>query len=1169
MFGVNFFKYSAITTAVIGLLSCVGHVQAGLLELSDRPLFLDASKVPPNILFLVDDSGSMDWEVLTKDADHDGRFTGSQRDGSSPSSSGNVKHRDSNDNGTSNCSFGQNGQDFYGYIYGVEFESNTYHDDGNDCNTADDEVWRFRNNDFNQLYFDPDKIYKPWSGVDDNGQPFADMDIHNAKDNPYLSGSPTIDLTRHNSNWGGGTSRDESYREGGSLPDGFRYYTWIDNNGNGRFDNGEETEHLIRDADSETQTNFANWFSYHRSREYTAKAAYGQTIAELKGVRVGLATLHNHRNVNTKIKLMNEEVNSGNKKSILNKVYSIHSSNGTPLRQAMYNSGRYFECESNNGLFSDCPVFTADDGGACQQNFLIAMTDGFYNGSFSIPNGDSNTDIDGLGQWDGGAYADNYQNTLADILMHFYERDLHDDLNDYVPIIPGIDDARHQHVVTYTVAFGVNGTLVNNPPNNVDSFNWPNPFSSNRIQKIDDLRHAAYNGRGEFLSVNDPTRLSEALKGAIESIADRTSSSASVALNSGAQNGDSKVYQALYNTGDWSGQLLSYQIKEDGSIGSLLLDAGDILNTQHWNTNRKIVTYDPDRNKGIPFRWGKLSVEMKDMLHRNTDGVADGLGQHRLQYLRGRRDREGDPLYNFRTRNRVLGDLINSAPNFVGIPPSINGIGVGYASFREELEDRIPMVYIGGNDGMLHAFDANTGQERLAYIPSPVFNKLNHLTDPGYKHRFYVDGLVTVIDVYGQFGSNRCTGCWRSVLAGGLRSGGQGVYALDVTDPSTFSEGSAGASRFVLWEFTDHDDPDLGYTFSQPSIVKMSGERWAVVFGNGYNNTEDDGYQSLTGHAVLYILFIERGLDGTWIKGSDFIKIDTGVGTVDTPNGLASPGVVDIDGDWDADYIYAGDLHGNLWKFDVRSQDTNGWTKERLFVAKSPTFDRQPITVQPIVRSHPDPKRNGVMVYFGTGKYIEPSDHSTDIPKQTFYAIWDKGNDNPSSENRDLLEQTIITYGSSYRLTSQNEIDWDEHGGWFINLPTDGERLVSRPLLRGLNVLFSTNTPSAEACSFGGDSWLMVVDAASGGDPIHSFDLTNNSIVDEDDKVSIGSGDDEKKVAVSGKKFLGTKISGPVTLHSGLIGLDHTFTGGSNGNIDSNISRNDNKSGRMAWRQDQ
>ena len=388
MFVVMSLRYTMITVVVISLIYHVVDIQANLLELSDRPIFLEAANVPPNILFLVDDSGSMDWEVLTKDAANDGRFTGTQPDGSNPRSAGSVKHRDSNDDGRPDCNFYENDQTFYGYLYGVEFESNTYTDNSHDCNTADDEEWRFRNHDFNPLYFNPNKSYKPWAGVNEYGQPFTDMDIHHAKDNPYKDGSPTIDLTRHNSNWAGGMSRAESYRKGGDQPDGFRYYTWSDKNGNGQFDNGEETEHLIRDADPETQRNFANWFSYHRSREYVAKAAYGQTIASLSDVRVGLATINNNRNVNTKIKLMNPKIDSGNKKALLDQIYSIHSNGGTPLRQAMFRAGEYFECVSDNGLFDDCPVFSSaiiSNGSATTATSCLSRDGLVYKSEYSLP----------------------------------------------------------------------------------------------------------------------------------------------------------------------------------------------------------------------------------------------------------------------------------------------------------------------------------------------------------------------------------------------------------------------------------------------------------------------------------------------------------------------------------------------------------------------------------------------------------------------------------------------------------------------------------------------------------------------------------------------------------------------------------------------------------------
>ena len=264
---------------------------AAPLHLSSTPLFLNVN-VESNVVLLLDDSGSMNWEVITGDFSNDGRYTGTQPDGSSPLGSGQVKHRDNNDDGSSDCAFGV-GQSFYGYAYGVEFPTNTDRSRLHNCNTADDAEWRFRNYNFNPMYFNPKQLYLPWSGVDAAGRPFQPMDIRAAKDNPYDPRSITLDLTRNNSQGDSGVTSD---RDGDRQPDGFRYYTWIDLNRNGLFDDGEETVHFIKDEPREVQDNFANWFSYYRKREYVAKAVYGDIIANATNLRIGLVTLNNSTN---------------------------------------------------------------------------------------------------------------------------------------------------------------------------------------------------------------------------------------------------------------------------------------------------------------------------------------------------------------------------------------------------------------------------------------------------------------------------------------------------------------------------------------------------------------------------------------------------------------------------------------------------------------------------------------------------------------------------------------------------------------------------------------------------------------------------------------------------------------------------------------------------------
>lgn len=1195
----------AVSTALALWLGYAPVASADLMDLSNVPLFL-GFRAEPNIFFIIDDSGSMDWDVLTQDNANDGRFAGLQPTSQNRNAgTGPVKHRDSDDDGSSNCNFGQNGQTFFGYIYAAEFSQNSYSDDGYDCNTADDREWRFRTNAFNALYFDPHQTYSPWKGVNKQDQPFTDMDPTNALANPYdPSDSETINLLAHNSNWPGGSSRDTSDRDNDGQDDGFFFYTWTDANNNGFFDNGEETEHQLNDLDSAfldtlvptfgqgkpvtaqmVQTNFANWFSYHRSRELVAKAAYGEVIARATDVRMGLATLHNHNNVKTEIRSMNADPASGNKKTLLNALYSINSADGTPLRNALRNAGKYLDCDSSNNLFgSSCPRLSVEEGGACQQNFAILMTDGFYNGgSPSLGNRDGDNSSD----WDGGAYADGYSNTLADVAMHYYERDIHPDVEDHVPTTPGIDEARHQHVVTYTVAFGVNGNLSSNPPNNTDPFTWPNPASSN-ADKIDDLRHTAYNGRGEFLNAQRPEALVNALNDTLSSIADRVSSAASVALNAGAHSADSRIYQARFNSGDWSGQLLAYPIGEEGEVLTADWDAGEKLNSQDWNSGRTIITYNDEINNGtgIEFRWNKLSTEMKNLLNLDASGVQDDNGEKRLEYLRGNKANEGTL---FRTRLHLLGDLIHSDPYFVGPPHSLypeigqsdenEDILEAYRIFRDnQYNNRKSMVYVNGNDGMLHGFNATTGREEIAYVPRVLFSRLNLLTNSTYQHEYFADGSPAAGDVYGKLcgSGNSRTDCWRTVLVSGLRKGGQAIFALDVTNPSNFDE--ANASQLALWEFSDHDDVDLGYTFSQPAIVQMASKdssgnnRWAAVIGNGYNNSEADGAASTTGHAVLFIVFLDGSIDGTWTAGSDYIKLDTGVGDLDTPNGLASAAPVDVDGDFIIDYIYAGDIRGNVWKFDVTNTSAGNWSAPvRLFTAESDDevegSKLQPITSRLEAGLHPE---EGILIYFGTGKYIEPLDNTTDISTQTFYGIWDKltSEQNLPVPRDKLLRQTIASgLTNGYRTSSNYPINWEEggHRGWQIDLIDNGERQVSDSILRNGRIIFTTLIPDTEPCSFGGDSWLMELDAITGGRLSESpFDLNNDDEFDEKDLVNVSGS--EEPVAVSGMKSTEGILPTPTILSSGP--QEYKYGSGTRGGIfytkeDPGASR----TGRIAWRQ--
>lgn len=690
-----------------------------------------------------------------------------------------------------------------------------------------------------------------------------------------------------------------------------------------------------------------------------------------------------------------------------------------------------------------------------------------------------------------------------------------------------------------------------------------------------------------YFLVTNAGQLGEQLEAAFQEILARVSSASSVALESGAVAHSNNAYIARFNSSDWTGQVVAYELTAAGDIGDAVWDAACALNggtcatdgKDYGNkTTRRIVTWNPQSNLGVPFAWDELSPDQQDALNGDNDIE---LGKNRLLYLRGAPDPEqSNDDGDFRNRKSLLGDVVDATPVYVGPPNRFypdDGTypdGKAYSDFKTAKKDRSGVVYVGANDGMLHAFAADDGEELFAYVPSAVYDHLSELTDPAYSHRFYVDGTPTEGDAF--FG-----GKWHTVLVGGLRAGGQGIYALDITDVPDGNADEAGIAAKVLWEFTDADDVDtnhpdlnytLGYTYSRPQIVRLHNDTWAAIFGNGYNNTEDDGHASTTGNAVLYVVNIA---DGSLIK-----KIDTGVGTDDDPtgqnrpNGLATVTTADIDGDLIVDYVYAGDLYGNLWKFDLRdtnagSNANSGWSiayNKPLFQAVRDTDDTahyQPITTKPSIRRHPTGK--GYLLMFGTGKYLEDSDAKASTDIQSVYGIWDR--DDGTTFTRDnLLEQTIqqatTVDGTEYRVLSDNPLTWyppdkagtlpssdsDQYLGWYMDL-TAGEIQVTDSLVRGNRLIFTTLIPNDDPCSPGGDSWLMVLDYRDGGRfNLPVFDTNNDGVFDLEDLVEVDtddSDDDKEQVSVGGQKSKNGILQTPAL--GSMPNADRAYLGGSDG----------------------
>jgi type IV pilus assembly protein PilY1 len=1120
------FKFSKATLAQTLMAAAITVLpQQGAIaapgNLPAAPLFL-STIVEPNVFFTLDDSGSMDWGPM-------------QSSTSGLATSSGLPVIDSRLRAYYTPSFTHLYPPSTG-IYTLPPADGTH--------AEWDRAWVARNHLANRNYYNPSIKYSPWPGTRADGTPmYKDADPTEALEHPDIpraAGGEWVNLlldytyTEPTAGSGGVTKGVISTTH--YIP---TYYKWSPTDGDG--DGVIEASDLVgaavlaarveipRNASDPEMINFANWFQYYRSRMNATKSVIGGTINTTDASRMGVRMYNTGPMAD--LETMSDTVL---KRTLLGSLYKfVTPQMGTPARTALEQTAGYFADKTSGAILS------AAQGGECQQNFNVLMSDGFWNGTDPTV---GNTDTDGTGPFDGNAaqsndggnYADGFSNTLADVAMDNYETDLRTDLSNLVPTQTGIDEADHQHLVTYTIAFGLNGTL---DPSTDDplaaGFTWPEPIG-NTNTTVDDMWHAAYNARGKYLSAQNPDELQKSLAGAINDIAQRTGTAAAVAINSAQLSTESVVYLAQFNSNRWQGNLLAFPIVNT--------DTGELAATPKWNAAallnardftlkpRTVVTYNDAlaAPEGVAFQWADISPSMKDDLKTNATGAteADAAGVARLDYLRGDRSNEGAGRF-FRQRISMLADIVNSGPVFVGAP-SLNWPdtapfpedGQAYSEFKNGLAaNRKKMVYVGANDAMLHAFDDDTGEEVFTYVPSIISSSaigegLHYLTESNYGHQFYVDLTPTLSDAYISSGSSKE---WHTILVGGLRGGGRGLFALNVTDPDLFQE--ANADKLVMWEFDSDDDADLGFTYSRPFIAYTNAGTWVAIFGNGYNDLG-------SGEASLFIVDIEKGVDGLWQAG-DYVKISTGAGDTANRNGLATPALADVDGNGTVDRVYAGDLEGNMWAFDLESTNQSQWgvaynsgsTPIPLFT----TPPGQPISAKPVLAKHPTQPDSSspsnapnIMVYFGTGQYLVDADKSS-TSVQSFYGVWDQGDS--ALVNTDLIEQTFDT-SFSVKVLTRNPVDYSIDHGWYFNLPETGERAVTSPIARADTVFFNSFVPVDDPCSVGGFGFKFAVDMATGGSPLDpSFDANKDGVIDDSDMVSNGV-ESSTLVAVRQEGFL-------------------------------------------------
>jgi len=700
-------------------------------------------------------------------------------------------------------------------------------------------------------------------------------------------------------------------------------------------------------------------------------------------------------------------------------------------------------------------------------------------------------------------------NTLADVAAYYYKTDLRtstlgncagalgsgtDVCENNVPgstgdaAHSGGDSAAWQHMTTFTLGLGAGGTLrydanylsqaTGDFANIVSgSKNWPAPNGG--PANIDDLWHAAVNGRGQYFSASDPGSLAVGLNGALAEIKSITGAGAAAATSSLQPiTGDNDAFVALFTSLKWTGDVLAYKINPVTAAFS---------STATWSAQTQLDLLAPaSRNIYYSkFTSGVGSLRAFNYTNLNADGMggyftnfcsktgADGgsapaqcstmnstntfianSGTNMVEFLRGVQ------TYSvYRDRQAVLGDVINASPVYVG-KPRFKYNDASYTSFSNA-STRTGVVYAAANDGMLHAFARATGNEIWAYVPSFVMPNMYKLADTSYaaNHSYYVDGAPTMGDI--KVGST-----WKTIVVGGLNAGGRGYYALDVTIP---------ASPKILWEFSNDD---LGLSFGNPIITKNKDGVWVVVFASGYNNVSPGN-----GNGYLFVLNADTGaiID----KIPTYTSGTTPAGSAATPSGLAKLNAwVDTEGDNVAKRFYGGDLLGNLWRFDVDSliePNHAALLLAELKVGSTP----QPITTRPVLA---EVNYNGTgypVVYVATGQYLGSGD-LTDTRQNSIYAIKDPLTNTPYGDIRStsaLVTQTFTNAtkdGLAIRKVTGNPVDWTTKSGWRVDFLSSGERANVNPAIVFNTLLVPTTVPNNDACSVGGSSWLYSLDIGTG-----------------------------------------------------------------------------------------
>jgi type IV pilus assembly protein PilY1 len=1050
-------------TAVMALGGLLFQAASHATDLAEQPLKASVL-AKPNVIFGMDDSGSMDSEVMLYN--NDGAFwwnfdkkTGWGIDASHPNPSlrtfENTTHFNSagdatstwrkmvylfpNGTGTGRRVYGDAEKDHFAVMPTSEFAflrwSGVY--------------WSSKENKYkspptdpalspvhNPIYYNPLVDYKPWATaeISTGAEEPKDASPSAVKSHPmnglgttYLSGSGTFDLTA-----AGGIAADTADNShfialpGMKIPAGARksvcdadrkncgswtdvttdetvtsgvtrvampYFPatyWVkepctvdpeasvgasacttapDGSTLKRYEIKSDTTFPSKRGYKEELQNFANWMQYYRKRKLMLAGAMGQTMETLTGMRLGVVKFNNRTTV--KMYDADSSLKAENRLRVAGIFYETNGNGGTPTRETLVHIGDQFKREDKtDGKFNVMQY-------ACQRNNAFVVTDGFANASsVTLPDWDkdparSATDF----KSSGAPYETIYKNSLAEIALRYYINNIRKDLAlDVVPKTER-DINPDPHMNTYGLTLGARGTLFLGedvaPPTSISA--WPNPSAYRSPTSVDDLWHATINGRGKMYLATTPEETALRIQAGLNDIKSQVGAQSSVAISSfNLLASDGQAYAASYNPSGWTGDLSASSVeKSTGAISKKVNWSADELLRARTKA-RVIVT--SDGGKGMPFTADKVGgiVKSNDLL-----AAAGFSSEGLIAYLRGDRTDEGEV---YRSRTNLMGAVLNAEP-VVDVANKV--------------------VYLASGEGMLHAFNTETGAEEWAFVPYEGLTKIGETALRAYTFKTKLDGTPTV----GTYAGGK-------LLVAGMGAAGRSYYAIDVTSPRDLSE--ADAASKVKWSFPAPSDTKnqalMGYTVGRPLIVKTKTKGYVALVTSGYDNGTTIG----DGKGRMWML-----------DASDGKVLETFETTAGSPAPGAEAGLAQINAyrneDGTARWVYGGDLHGNLWKFDL---DTGSTTL--LAVLKDTAGATQPVTTRPQLTRI----KNRPVVMVGTGRLLDIGDFGSETT-QSIYAISDDGSGVTLPSARKAT--TALAIKDLKDITGS--VNWETSRGWHLDIP--------------------------------------------------------------------------------------------------------------------------------------